>query len=73
MIVKVQLPLNDPTAACLVYNETRAFEAFIEQSELPRHAARVMRKTPKAYFKAWHLGGEPSRLDIGDQVADQPW
>jgi hypothetical protein len=24
MIVKVQLPLNDPTAACLVYNESSA-------------------------------------------------
>jgi hypothetical protein len=70
MIVKVQLPLNDPTAPCLVYDETRAFETFIEQRE---HAARVMRKTPKAYVKAWHLGGEPSRLAIGDQVADQPW
>jgi len=70
MIVKVQRPLssNDPNAPCLVYDEGRRHQGFIELT--PEEVVTLMGDAAKGYFEA---RVERGNLVLGERVADRDW
>jgi hypothetical protein len=65
MIVKIQTPLNGVGDA-LVYNQTRAFQCFVDVADV----ADKMAGRPKAFF---HAVDDGETLSLGDEAPWQAW
>ena len=66
IIVKVQLPLNDPTLDALIYDEERSWQLFVPVE----HVEGLMRGRPKVFFQARIV---EDKLLLGDEAPEQDW
>ncbi len=71
MIVKLQSPLNDPTAMWLVYSDDKALHVLLRVGVVPEKVRDAVRKSHgKAYFEA-SVDGKV--ITFGEQVGEQEW
>jgi hypothetical protein len=69
MIVKLQLPLSDPDAPCLIYDKART--VFV-QAPVTDEIRRAMGDNMKAYFKANY--NKPSgNVELIERAPPQEW
>ena len=71
MIVKLQSPLNDPTAMWLVYGPGKKFLRLMHRGTIPENVREAVTKAHGiAYFEI-----EPNGLTVtfGEQVGEQTW
>ena len=70
VIVKVQRPLNDPSAPWMVYAENRMGMALVPVHRIPATVLATMTGEAKGYFYA-ELVGET--WEIGSRAPAQDW